>query len=226
MITPSRRDHSTRVSLSEANIKKSADKVRAALDSRHRADFNIVEAIERLSQREFFKWGKLQIEKFRAPDGKDLTFVRLTPTGKTLCVDEELWDDARLGEPKARYMLAHEVGHLVLHDCYVQPYSDEKKSIYDEGSSTEWQAHTFARFFLLNDRNLEPGLTPHQIAMNCSVEVGIVRRRLGGRVTPSNSLCQRCGSEKVFWVDEVKTCEACGWRAEYIQAVAVRGFLT
>lgn len=111
MNAPQRRDYSTRYSLNELSIKGIADKVRAFLDPRLRADFNVVEAIEYLAQKPCFKWGKLNIVKIHASEGEDLTFVRLTPGGKTLYVDEELWEDAQIGEPKARYMLAHELGH-------------------------------------------------------------------------------------------------------------------
>jgi hypothetical protein len=211
MNTPFRRDHSTRISLSEESVKEKANCARTVLDPSLRADFNIVDVLEYLTRNSVYKWGKLKIRIFPATEGEDLTFVELTEAGKTLHVDGELWDDAKIGEPKSRYMLAHELGHLVLHDCYVQPYSDEKKSIYGEGNSTEWQAHAFARHFLLHDNHLKVGLTPLQIAMSCSVDVSHVRKRLGPRVRSSDELCI-CGSEKVFFVDDIKACESCGRR--------------
>jgi hypothetical protein len=210
MITPARKDHSSRFSLSEPTIKEIADKVRVFLDSGLRPDFDVAAALEYLANRPCFSWGTLRIAKFHALEGEDLTFVQLTPGGKTLHVDEELWEDARIGEPNARFMLAHELGHLVLHDCYVQPYSDEKRSIYGEGSSTEWQAHTFARYFLLHDSHLELEVTPLKIAMTCSVAVSLVRKRLGRRVSSVDGLCRSCGSENIFLVDNVKTCADCG----------------
>ncbi len=80
-------------------------------------------------------------------------FVTYRPI--TLHVDEEIWELMKQGEPKSRYIGAHECGHLVLHDYRAQAFSDDEalriKYVPDEYSA-EWQANIFADHLLLPNR--------------------------------------------------------------------------
>jgi Zn-dependent peptidase ImmA (M78 family) len=207
MNKPTRRDHSTRPT-SERVIKEVAEQIRAILDPYRRSDFNIVDGIKRLTQEALFPWGKLIVKFFSMKDGDAPAYVVIGES-KTLYVDNDIWNDAALGEPKARYILAHELGHLILHDHYAQPYSDQRKTVFQEEASTEWQAHRFAEHFLIRDCDLDPPLTPRQIALSCSVETEVVRRRFGRRFSVVGDFCAECGGSTVR-VDSVTRCDSCG----------------
>ena len=214
MISPNRRDYSTRVSLNAVQIRKIAENVRAFLEPALRADFNVVAAMRRLAAEACFAWGKLEIKFFSASDGESLAYVNIGKNGKTLHVDRDIWAEAELGEPHARYILAHELGHLVLHDCYVQPFSNLTTSIFDQETSTEWQAHTFAECFLILERDIEEYVSPRWITSACLVEESVVKRRLGARLSYVGEFCCNCGSATVYRTGRRKRCNTCGETGE------------
>lgn len=209
MNKPTRRDHSTRRPTSERVIKEIAEQIRAILDPYRRSDFNIVDGIKRLTQEALFPWGKLIVNFFSMKDGNAPAYVVIGER-KVLYVDHEIWSDAALGEPKARYILAHELGHLILHDHYVQPYSDQRNTVFQEETSTEWQAHKFAELFLIRDCDLDHLHTPRQIALSCSVETEVVRKRFGRRFSVVGDFCAECGGASTVRVDSVTQCDSCG----------------
>src|SRR5690242_17906696 len=81
-------------------------------------DFNIVNFIEQtLIRRLSKKKGKLEIRFFDMTNEQDHpAYVTIDPL--TLHVDREIWQLAKIGDPFARHVLAHEVGHIVLHGQY------------------------------------------------------------------------------------------------------------
>ena len=87
--------------------------------------FNICTFItDILAERLRYK-GKLQIKFYSSerelPERAYVTFNPLT-----LHIVETIWRDAGLGIPYARYILAHETGHIVLHDEFAVAFSDDK----------------------------------------------------------------------------------------------------
>jgi Zn-dependent peptidase ImmA (M78 family) len=101
------------------------------------------------------KKGQLEI-KFDVLDGAEpLAYVTHNPP--ILHINQGVWEEAKLGEPEARRIVAHEIGHLVLHDHYAQPFSvDESAQIkfVQKEERAEWQANAFASYFLLPSRVL------------------------------------------------------------------------
>ena len=71
--------------------------------------------------------GKLHIE-FHSPDelpeGACITFSPLT-----LHIIKRIWDDAGAGQTYARFIVAHEIGHIVLHDELAVAFSNDKEAI-------------------------------------------------------------------------------------------------
>lgn len=114
--------------------------------------------VERLSAKGL-KIGPLIIRFFDMRPGDDPGYVefddhpinKTSQTITTLNIDRGIWEDAKLGEPIARYIIAHEVGHVLLHDKDAKAFSDDPKKYVSYSRleySAEWQANTFADYFL------------------------------------------------------------------------------
>ena len=83
--------------------------------------FNIIEFLEKVLLRKIKR--PFKIKFFDASEGEKpayVTFDRQT----TLHVDSEVWRLAELGEPDARFIIAHEIGHLLLHDHDAKAFSN------------------------------------------------------------------------------------------------------
>jgi IrrE N-terminal-like domain len=89
-----------------------------------------------------------------------------------LVFDSEVWEHASMGDAESRYVVAHEFGHLFLHSGHEQQFSDPKnvfRSWYMDEESTEWQAHAYARYFLLPDYIVREFHDPYELARACDV---------------------------------------------------------
>lgn len=65
-----------------------------------------------------------------------------------LFVEKETIKHARIGSPDDKYVVAHEGGHLIMHDtnCLrLSPDPDHKLKSFEREELAEWQAHRFAR---------------------------------------------------------------------------------
>jgi IrrE N-terminal-like domain len=72
----------------------------------------------------------------------------------TLNVDREVWRRGELGDSDACEILAHEIGHILLHDHYANAFSSDKdgQKLFAGTSKedfAEWQAITFASHLLI-----------------------------------------------------------------------------
>lgn len=163
------------------------------------------------------KKGHLRIEFFeRDSNWDDPAFVTFNPV--TLNVDREIWAKAKAGDSYARSVIAHEIGHIILHDHNAKAFSSDKTArINFTGSqedSAEWQAHTFMGHLLLptatvrkfNDRVLLAGLcnAPDSLvderlltvrnmkpSLNCCEENDYCRT-CGEYAFVENGICKRC----------------------------------
>ena len=124
-----RLDYST-TAISLREIKEIADQTRRLLVGSSTPIFDVVSATERLASQENMRWGRLNIVPHAVPDGEPFAKLLIKPNRKTLIIDPEIWADAKIGEPKSRFIVAHELGHITLHDHEVQPFSDEKATIF------------------------------------------------------------------------------------------------
>jgi hypothetical protein len=147
--------------------------------------------------------------------GQPLAYVTHTPR-KMLHIEREVWDLAGQGEPEARYILAHEIGHLDLHDNTAQAFSDNpdlRIKFAENEYSAEWQADRYADHFLL---------PTHIVLASCDeddlVRLGVtrdlVRRRLLAvrpkpklKIMMSGDFCS-CGG--TYRGAEKLVCDACG----------------
>jgi Zn-dependent peptidase ImmA (M78 family) len=139
----------------EESIAQVAYKLRDARRLTGEFTFNITEFAEaHLPQ--LLKKKSLKIELYdRDFPQDDPAYVSFDPL--TLHVDRQIWIAAKSGDPYARFVIAHEIGHIVLHDNSAKAFSNDKSaqiSFADDGHSAEWQANMFAYHFLLQIRSL------------------------------------------------------------------------
>lgn len=91
------------------------------------------------------------------------------PKEHRICVREDVYEGAARGVPRDRMTIAHELGHLILHEnqnlgfCQI----NGKKSLAAYVSS-EWQANVFAGEFLASSY-LIYGKTTEEVRMECNV---------------------------------------------------------
>src|SRR6202011_6058679 len=100
------------------------------------------------------KKGRLGIEFFdRASGDGDPAYVTYSPL--ILHVDRKVWQRAKERDGYARFIIAHEVGHILLHNDYEHKFSHDPSvqiNFAQDEYSSEWQANKFAAYFLLPDR--------------------------------------------------------------------------
>jgi Zn-dependent peptidase ImmA (M78 family) len=191
---------------SEESIAQLAYRLRDAHIDRRELRFNIIEFIDRTLPRQLslLKKGELKIELYNM-DFKydDPAFVSFNP--RTLNSDRKIWADASLGEAYPKFVMAHEIGHLTLHDHLAKAFSQDKKtkiSFADKEHSAEWQANTFAGHFLLPDSILEQQSNAAFLASVCQVPDQLASERVADFLKEQSrktrkfhgSFCFNCGN--------------------------------
>ena len=90
----------------------------------------------------------------------------MVPTDNIIVVRSTVYDDAADGKVRARFTLAHELGHAVLHkDVQLNNWSDE----WPDNCNSEIQADQFAASLLLPPRHVAKFSTPEEAARICGV---------------------------------------------------------
>jgi hypothetical protein len=174
-----------------------------SLANRQGQHFNICDFVLGPLTHRYSSKGRLVVEFYDACVGDDPAYVTFKPL--TLHVDRHTWNLANNGVSYARYIIAHEVGHIVLHDEFAVAFSDEEaaqlKYLQDEESG-EWQANTFAGFFLVPDYVALKLADADIIAGLCVVTNELAQKRLVDArnaktvVVPSyeGAICSECGN--------------------------------
>lgn len=193
--------------------------------------FNICEfVLGPLTQRLSGSKGKLIVELYEAGPGDDPAYVTFKPK-TTLHVDKRIWKQASDGIAFARYVVAHEIGHIVLHDEFAVAFSDEEaaqlKYLQDEESG-EWQANVFAGLFLVPDHVALKLMDSDVIAGLCVVTDELAKKRLVDAknaktvVQPSytGDMCSNCGSFTLLCRGIVTKCDTCGATAPLMRMEA------
>ena len=163
----------------EETIAELALRWRQAASIENVSEFNIVWFVQEVLAKRLTKKGPLHFDFYDMKPGDEPAFVTFQPL--TLHIDHEVWQLAYLGDPLARFIVAHEVGHLVLHDHHAKAFSDESRvniKFATKECSAEWQANTFASHFLLPDHIVLAYNDAAELARSCSVTTQLASERL------------------------------------------------
>jgi hypothetical protein len=164
------------------------------------AEFNVVKFVENVLAKKIKKKGPLHFSFFEMTPGGLPAFVTFEPL--TLHIDSEVWEHAKLGNPESRTIVAHEVGHLILHDHHAKAFSSTETGsrFQTKETSAEWQANTFAAYFLLPDHIVAAFNNGDDLANSCSVtkklanqRVEAVREARRPRPKLEGNFCIKCG---------------------------------
>ncbi|WP_370880090.1 ImmA/IrrE family metallo-endopeptidase [Labrys monachus] len=141
-----------------------------------------------------------------------------------------MWLDAKKGEGRARYIIAHEIGHIYLHDYMPSSFSSTNfrhfKSLPEE-QTAEWQAHTFAKYFILPDSIVLNFIDAPSIMFRCNIddEIAIERLQKVNRKykrpplyapTPQpheGDSCPNCSNFTLIRTGLLVRCDVCGAKA-------------
>lgn len=191
--------------------------------------FDIVKFIEGPLTERFREKDPLRIELYDRSSATEKipAYVEFKPNLK-LCVRRDIWEGAKKGIPHARFVLAHEIGHLVLHDHHAKAFSNDEHAnlkFVPPEESAEWQANTFAKYFLAPDNILQQFNDPRQMMKECKVPEHLAFSRLEEKKTSakkreqiyqnkiensvSGQACPECGDFTLFLDDDQMTCNNC-----------------
>jgi hypothetical protein len=208
----------------EVRIKSREDIARIAMSwwlaaRRDRYYFNICLFVTEVLAQRLRGKGKILVKLYSSDEIPDRAYVTFWPL--TLHIDERIWHDAGLGKAYARHIVAHEIGHIVLHDEFAVAFSAEKEAqlgyLQDEESG-EWQANIFADYFLVPDYIAIKLKVPDVIAGLCVVTDDLAARRLRDVALMKKILfppylgeiCQECWNFTLLSNGASTECDTCG----------------
>ena len=199
----------------EEEIARIAHEWRVAAGIENSAEFNIIAFVEDILSKKLKK-GPLHIEFFDMREGEHPAFVTFWPH-ITLHIDRDIWGNAKMGDPESRAIVAHEVGHIILHDHHAKAFSYDRinPKFYVKETSAEWQANIFADYFLLPDQVVIAYWDVKELAKSCSVTQAFARQRLNAvaearhpKPKIEGDFCIKCGQFTVRRDGSVKcACE-------------------
>lgn len=116
-----------------------------------------------------------------------------------LVVLDEVVEAAQLGDPEARFILAHEIGHIILHTGHEHFFSAQGEHEVRwamEEEQTECQANWFAAAFLAPDASVRAIGDIDEIATACQLPRWAAFERFETvfreRKAPLGGICRRC----------------------------------
>lgn len=149
--------------------------------------------------------------------GKDEHKAFVTFSPRTIHYHRPLWASARLGFPRFRLMLAHEIGHADLHDAGSMPFlrdPSKQLSFDEENTSAEWQAITYSYHLLMPNWALERYDGAQSLATACRVDLADAEerlrrheRKLKYQTAHYNDFCLLCGC--LCDLDGARYCSSC-----------------
>ncbi len=198
----------------DENVAELARRLREILGIDRLCQFDIVEAISSLEGKKFKGSGTLKIRLFD-DDEEDLAYVTFNPL--TLNVHREIWRDAKLGESKSRFILAHELGHIVMHRDNRQAYSEDPAARLKfplPQESAEEQANLFAAHFLAPDHLAARCTTSTELTLMFDYPGDFANGRLAilekRRRFYTGEPCSDCGNFTMKRGQFGITCDTCG----------------
>jgi IrrE N-terminal-like domain len=159
---------------------------------------------------------ELRIHLFERADKYDEPANVTFGTNITLHVDRRVWDAAKVGDEYSRFVVAHEVGHIVLHDHNAQSFSSEPSlriKFAEREYSAEWQADTFAEYLLVPDEAVKRFPDERLLSTICGVPLSLARKRLNTYFSGHGLLTEgacTCGNYSLFRQETGLRCFVCG----------------
>ena len=136
-----------------------------------------------------------------------------------LHIEKWVLENAKLHDEEARLIIAHEIGHIILHDASAQKFSTGSgknvRFLADEESG-EWQAKRFADAFFVPLHVAASFGSAHELSAYCKVDLTVAKRRMLavrakaieiGR-TSGNS-CPQCGDYGTVVFGRSNFCMGC-----------------
>jgi len=140
--------------LSWAKIDDLADNLRAKYDLAGKQYFPIVEVLELVMSNKFRMFDIEIVSREDMPE----EYATTSQTGRLMRIREDTYRKACSGNGRARFTLAHELGHIIMHCCGVEVFALASGEHVEPYRHSEKQANYFAasilmpkRFFTAND---------------------------------------------------------------------------
>lgn len=163
--------------------------------------FNICSFVLNVLAKKLRGKGSLEIRFYEDDDLLEQACVTFSPL--VLHIRTSIWKDADKGHPYARHIVAHEVGHIVLHDQFAAGFSNDesaKLNFLQKEESAEDQANAFADLFLVPDHVALRFRDADTIAGLCVISDDMAKRRLRDALDEKHPITQ---------VYECDMCESC-----------------
>ncbi len=181
--------------------------------------FNICDFVIKTLAKGLGDKGPLNIQFYSYAELPEKACITFNPL--TLHIVEQIWNDASLGKPYERRIVAHEIGHIIMHDGSAVAFSDEKSAqlnFVQNEESAEWQANIFADYFLVPDHIAIKLRDADVIAGLCVVEDKLAKRRAEearsakATIMPEyeGEMCGECGNFTLVRNGTCLKCDTCG----------------
>lgn len=198
--------------LSDESIFKVAARIRQVTKQSDAKQFDVIAALDYLTRNELTGKGRLKIRPL--PPEKVAPYVTFQPL--TLWVDDETLEFARLGDPESIYKLAHELGHILLHDHHAMHFtevSELKLKYAQDEESAEKTAHKFARLVQLPKHWVDIFDNAETLARECNVPKIIAELRIAdvekAKKKPLGDFCIRCFNFSLVTNESSSKCTNC-----------------
>jgi hypothetical protein len=202
------KDHKVRP-LTKDDIKSVAASARVELLGSLRGPVRAATAIRELLNRSH-RGQKLKLEistvrKIGAPAAVSYAPLKLE-------IDGKIWTKALFSkDADSNFIAAHELGHIYLHNHDAQPFSGVRKGWVDfDQQSAEWQANTFADYFLIPDEEIFEFIAPAVVSAVCQTPKSAADRRFFQVAELAQCCCEKCLGTNVY---RIRSCHFC-WSCE------------
>jgi IrrE N-terminal-like domain len=165
--------------------------------------------------------GRLKIEIIEDDRHEFPAFVKFRPA-LTMFVQRSVWSRFLEGRSEERVIIAHEIGHIIVHDDEAKPFVGGKNAgtrFFEDEYSAEWQADRVADHLLIPTQLALRLDTAAHIAFTCNVPENFAADRLSNvrsikRVLNPISLgepCPVCGDFAVVEEGDKQRCGMCSF---------------
>jgi ribosomal protein S27AE len=165
--------------------------------------------------------GRLKIEIVEDDPYDFPAFVEFSPQ-LTLSVQKSVWQRFQEGRSEERVIIAHEIGHIMLHDNEAKQFSRDGSlqiKFAEDEHSAEWQANKIADHLLIPTILAQQIDDAARIAFSCNVPETFASERLLNVRKIKKVLnrpfggepCPNCGEFSLMAEDDRQRCDSCSY---------------